>query len=69
MTDGLRRNPNWRIRLMLPTNCKDCGSSDLDVRDNGPHKELYCKACGKYQKFLNRTERKLWETTHGTATS
>jgi len=41
--------------------CKyeECKSPNLGVRQKGPHKELFCRTCGKYQKFLNSHERSI----------
>ena len=36
--------------------CNKCESDNLDVKDNGPHKELYCKDCGFHVKFLSRQD-------------
>lgn len=33
--------------------CKVCKSENLGLKNNGPHKELYCKDCGMHQKFLS----------------
>ena len=34
--------------------CKYCGFKNLDVRQNGPHMELYCTDCGKHQAFVKQ---------------
>lgn len=34
--------------------CKYCGSENMFTKESGPHIGLYCKTCGKYQKWINR---------------
>jgi len=33
-----------------------CGSEDLKIKDNGPHKELFCGCCLTFIKFLNKKQ-------------
>lgn len=36
--------------------CEVCQSENLDIRDNGPHKELFCANCLVFIKFLNKKQ-------------
>lgn len=40
----------------MPLKCKKCNSTDLQVKDNGPHKELFCAECLAFQRFLSKKE-------------
>lgn len=44
--------------------CK-CGSSGMFTEQNGPHIGLYCKKCGKWQKWLNNQEARAWKYREG----
>jgi len=36
--------------------CKKCSSENLEIIDNGPHKELVCVDCMAFQKFISQKE-------------
>lgn len=36
--------------------CKHCESKNLKMRKVGPHIELFCGDCLKFQKFINKRE-------------
>lgn len=36
--------------------CTDCGSRDGDLVESGPHWKLSCATCGRYQRFVSKTE-------------
>lgn len=36
--------------------CKYCGSKNLKVIQRGPHLELNCGDCLKYQRFISKKE-------------
>ena len=38
-----------------------CGCEDFYIEKHGNNTGLYCKSCGKWQKWLNKDEVKLWE--------
>lgn len=40
--------------------CK-CGCTDMFVKNNGNQNGLYCKSCGKCQKWLGKDELKSFE--------
>lgn len=40
--------------------CK-CGCTDMFVKNNGNQIGLYCKSCGKWQKWLNKNEFRAFE--------
>lgn len=40
--------------------CK-CGCTDMFVKLNGNNIGLYCKSCGKWQKWLNKNEFRAFE--------
>ena len=40
--------------------CK-CGCTDMFVKNNGNQIGLYCKSCGKWQKWLNKNEFRVFE--------
>ena len=31
--------------------CKNCGNTEFYTETRGPHKGVYCKACGTWQKW------------------
>lgn len=41
--------------------CIYCDSLNLSIRHNGPHAELFCIDCLKFQKFLSRKDVKRLE--------
>jgi late competence protein required for DNA uptake (superfamily II DNA/RNA helicase) len=40
--------------------CKKCGSSNLQIVTVGPHKKLVCVDCLTYQKFLSKSQIKIF---------
>jgi hypothetical protein len=36
--------------------CKKCNSNSFFIKDNGPHKAIYCNDCGAWQKNLTKDE-------------
>lgn len=43
----------------IPEKCAYCGSKELKIVKNGPHEELICSKCFKYQCFLTNKEARL----------
>lgn len=41
--------------------CPKCNSTNLFTRKNGDHTGLYCKDCGRWIKWLNKEEARLFE--------
>ena len=41
--------------------CKNCGSSNLEIIKSGPHNELICKDCNSFQKFLNAKDKETFD--------
>lgn len=37
----------------------NCGSNEIFIEENSNHKGLYCADCGKWLKWLGKTELKL----------
>lgn len=40
--------------------CK-CGGTGFFTEESGNSTGLYCDSCGKWQKWLNKDERRLWK--------
>lgn len=41
--------------------CNKCGSVDMTISEKGGQVGLYCGDCGKWQKWLNKDEKRLAE--------
>ena len=42
--------------------CKRCGGKEYKIVTAGQHTGLYCDRCGAWQKWLNKKEKKEYET-------
>lgn len=47
----------------MKNQCK-CGSLDFFIKKQGNNTGLYCSMCGKWQKWLNKDEIRLFEHNH-----
>lgn len=47
----------------MKNQCK-CGSLDFFIEKQGNNTGLYCSMCGKWQKWMNRDEIRLFEHNH-----
>ena len=47
-------------RVVMDRQCK-CGSFDFFIQKQGSNTGLYCSICGKWQKWLNKDEVRLFE--------
>ncbi len=39
------------------THCRECGGRDVYVRQMEPHVGAYCAGCGRWIKWINKSER------------
>ena len=46
--------------MIIKYQCK-CGCTDMFVKSNGNNIGLYCKSCGKWQKWLSKNEFRAFE--------
>jgi len=46
---------------MKEFSCNKCGSVELFIKENGTQTGLYCTDCGKWVKWLNKSENMLAE--------
>jgi len=49
------------VLLMKEFSCNKCGSVELFIKENGTQTGLYCTDCGKWVKWLNKSENMLAE--------
>lgn len=47
----------------MTNQCK-CGSLDFFIEKQGNNTGLYCSMCGKWQKWMNKVEIRLFEHNH-----
>lgn len=47
----------------MANQCK-CGSLDFFIEKQGNNTGLYCSMCGKWQKWMNKDEIRLFEHNH-----
>lgn len=51
-----------RIGKFDSLKCSNCGSDIMFTQIKGNNTGLYCRNCGKWQKWLNKNEKNLWNT-------
>lgn len=46
--------------VRLDNSCEQCNSYTYEIRYKKPHVGLYCKCCGKYIKWLSKSEKRQY---------
>ncbi len=49
-----------RIGKFSSLKCSNCGSDIMFTQIKGNNTGLYCRECGKWQKWLSKNEKNLW---------
>lgn len=45
--------------------CLKCKSTNLKVIESGPHYKLVCADCLTFQKFISRSDKKVFDKLYG----
>jgi hypothetical protein len=45
--------------------CKSCGESNFSVRSEPPHYALRCRSCGKWQRWIAKSEARRYQREKG----
>ena len=46
---------------MYPDYCEKCNSKHFFIKENKNQTGVYCSRCGKWQKWLSKEERRVYE--------